>query len=351
MFPTLYKRDKDGTIRRWKVLAVMDRVIVEHGVDGGAMQSKVTFASPKNVGKANETSAETQALLEAKSKWNEQVNRNGYRVKEDLDKPALFLEPMLALDATKVGHRINWDDTVMAQRKLDGVRCIWRPDVEKLQSRKGTFYEAPQHIIEALRGINRPLDGELYLHGTPLNEILGASRKYKPLTDKLEFHVFDLAFDGLHFHERVNLAASIVEQLEHPFVHMVYCDYITKDNLLPMHNQYVQEGYEGLMIRHASGFYGFGERSPDLFKYKVFKEAEFLINEVKEDNDGGAVLGLLTDEGYQFFSRPRGTLEYRSSLLDRKCLGQMATVRYFTMTSTSKPVPQFPVVVAIGDLK
>ena len=33
--------------------------------------------------------------------------------------------------------------------------------------------------------------------------------------------------------------------------------------------------------------------------------------------------------------------------MDGDCIGRQATVRYFAMTQTAKPVPQFPVAVAI----
>lgn len=350
---TLFKKDeKTGQIRQWSVRAEGNRVIMTHGLKGGAMQEKVIEAKPKNVGRANATTAEEQAAAEAQSRWTKQVEREGYRVWDELDSAPKYLYPMLALDATKVMHRVNFNRAV-AQPKLDGVRCIWRPDLQKLQSRKGTFYEAPEHIVEKLRGIDYPLDGELYLHGTPLNLILGASRKYNPLTERLNFHVFDIAGEGTFQDRYKDLCAldGLFLAPETPVKLVRYYEGLTKNNLNSFHNNWVQEGYEGLMIRHIDGLYDFGGRSADLFKYKVFKEAEFKITGFVEDNDGGAVVNLITDEGNPFSARPRGTLEYRRSLLDGAHVGDMATVRYFAMTATASPVPQFPVVVAIGDEK
>lgn len=352
---TLYKKDRNtGTIREWSVYVEGNKISVVHGIKDGKMQVKEIFAKGKNAGKANATTDEQQALNEAKSKWTEQVERECYTVWDDIDKPSLYLQPMLALDATKVGHRVDFSRAV-GQRKLDGVRVIWRPDLKKLQSRKGTFYDAPMHIIDQLMDVEENLDGELYCHGLPLNEILSASRKYNSNTERLNFHAFDIAdwhtsfgerhsdltdeFEEKGLHARGNLVLEVFEELPH------------KEALIPMHNRFVQEGYEGLMIRHIDGLYDFGGRSEDLFKYKVFKEGEFLITRVREDNDGGAVLELVTKDGHPFASRPRGTLEYRMGLLEGLCVGKRATVRYFTMTSTETPVPQFPVVVAIEDQK
>lgn len=349
-FPTLFKKDKSGTIREWNVSVSGNKITVAHGVMGGEIQTKETFAKGKNKGRANETSDEQQAQLEAESKWNEQVQRNGYREWDNLDAPSLYLEPMLALDATKVMHRVDFSKAV-AQPKLDGVRCIWRPDLQKLQSRKGTFYDAPEHIVEQLQGTEVPVDGELYLHGVPLNLILGASRKANDLTEKLQFHIFDIADTTKTYLERHRDLERLFTQKYVGTTHLDFVSWVTvkQDTLLQQHNEWVQQGFEGLMIRHLDGLYAAG-RSADLFKYKAFKETEYKITAVREDRDGGAVLTMVTEEGTPFSSRPRGTLEYRASLLDGKCIGQWATVRYFAITEAER-VPQFPVVVAIGDLK
>lgn len=349
-FPTLFKKDKNGTIREWNVSVSDNQITVAHGVMGGEIQTKTTSAKGKNKGRANETTDQQQALLEAESKWNEQVQRNGYREWDNIDAPSLYLEPMLALDATKVMHRVDFSKAV-AQPKLDGVRCIWRPDLQKLQSRKGTFYDAPAHIVEQLKGTEIPVDGELYLHGTPLNLILGASRKENELTQHLQFHIFDVADANKPYIERHRLLEKLFTQQLVGTTHLDFLSWVTvkQDSLISQHNEWVQQGYEGLMIRHLDGLYAAG-RSADLFKYKVFKESEYKIVSIREDKDGGAVLTMETAEGTQFSSRPRGSLEYRASLLDGKSIGQWATVRYFAITEAER-VPQFPVVVAIGDLK
>ncbi len=348
---TLYKKDSKGVVREWSIYVEGDKYTVVHGVKGGQMQTKSTLAKPKNAGRANATTAERQAELEAQAKWTEQLQRNGYKEWDRLGDVPAYLEPMLALDATKVGHRVDWARAV-AQPKLNGVRCLWRPDLKKLQSRKGTFYEAPEHVIEQLQHVEVPFDGELYIHGVPLNEILGASRKWNPLTDQLEFHVFDLAAEGAGFLTReCTLRSEFINKDLERAAHLRLVGHrsLTKDSLDAVHNEWVQDGYEGLMIRHADGLYVAG-RSPDLFKYKKFLEEDFMIVAVHEDKDGGAVLEMVTYEGKPFRSRPRGSLQYRQSLLDGACIGKLAAVRFFEMT-TAERVPQFPVVVAIGDEK
>ena len=125
--PTLYQRDSKGKERQWSVHTEGAEVVVQYGLVGGKIAEKRTTSKAKNVGKANETTPEQQALLEAKSKWTKQIEREDYH--EDIDKAGLQLRPMSARDYTKVGHQVDWDKgRWLLQPKLDGLRLVygWR---------------------------------------------------------------------------------------------------------------------------------------------------------------------------------------------------------------------------------
>ena len=70
---------------------------------------------------------------------------------------------------------------ITLQPKLNGIRAVF--DGKELYSRTGKTLPGKAHIISALmelkkRCANMPsLDGELYLHGEPLNYISGQARK------------------------------------------------------------------------------------------------------------------------------------------------------------------------------
>ena len=78
MLPTLYSIDSKQNIRQWRVWTEGADIIVEHGLMGGKLQQKRTTAKAKNTGRANATTAEEQAKLEAQSKWNAQVKLEDY---------------------------------------------------------------------------------------------------------------------------------------------------------------------------------------------------------------------------------------------------------------------------------
>ena len=130
MLEKLFKKTSGGKLRTWAVTTHEDTFTVTYGEEGGKSTSKTTKVTGKNVGKANETNAQEQAVAEANARWVKQVERELYTLREDLDKPPLYLQPELALDATKVGHRIPWGQ-VVGETKLDGLRCLYRPELQQ----------------------------------------------------------------------------------------------------------------------------------------------------------------------------------------------------------------------------
>lgn len=351
MLPTLYKKDSTGSIRVWEVCAEDDEVVVSHGLLGGAIVENRTRCVAKNVGRANATTPREQALAEAQAKWKKQIERERYTEDRSGEDNNAFLAPMLARDYTKVGHQFDWSQQAYAQPKLDGNRQIWDVCRETLWSRKGTQTLAPIHIIEQLKslGYEHSLDGELYIPGVPLNQIMSATKKRNALTDQLEFHIFDVAIDK-PFHEREAMLRDLKGAVRNLHgVKIVDTVPIEKDEVLTFHNELVEAGYEGLILREGASTYASGQRAKGLMKYKAFKEDEFLIIDVKPDVHGKqGILECVTPEGKTFGCRSRGKDEYREWLLENKTqvIGKFATVRYFALTEYG--APQFPVCVAIG---
>ena len=126
----------------------------------------------------------------------------------------------------------------------------------------------------------------------------------------------------------------------------------TKEDLKGLHDLYVAEGYEGLILRNKTGLYAINHRSKDLQKYKEFLDAEFDVTgfTVGVGSDEGCVIWTCrTDEGKEFSCRPKGTHESRQEALKtaRGQLGKKLTVRFQEWTAEKKP--RFPVGVAFRD--
>ena len=359
----LYKLDSKDKVRVWYVEVDGDTYTAYSGIDGGTLTSKATKVKGKNIGRSNETTAEEQAVAEAHSKWRKKLERELYKL--DLNDKALYQQCMLALDATKVGHRIKWDENdYVAQPKLNGVRCttVYVDDKVKLFSRKGKEYKVP-HIQNQLLSlyrsmpkdkVNRELisfDGELYIHGVELGDITSAVSGNEN-TLKLKMNLFDLAIPKYNFSQRYKLLKYFLSQYkEKKDIELVKIFPVKDmDELKILHDNYVDDGYEGAILRDINSEYLFGKRGTGLFKYKEFQDAEFKIVAVVPDKDEkGAILVYQTETGELFNSRSTGTDEYREHQLNNpdEYIGKMGTVRFSNYLKSG--VPEFGRGIAIRD--
>lgn len=182
---TLYALNKNGSYQEWKVFVEGKVVTVEFGQVGGKKQYKETTCEATNVGRANERSPEDQALFEANAKWEKQY-RLGYREDiEDLSNEQNF-SPMLAHDASKKPHLVQYPCDVI--RKLDGLRCLITFDeagVPVFNTRGNKTYPLTNiNLVSQLEFLYGEfgygmLDGEIYIHGLPLQKIVSLAKKYR----------------------------------------------------------------------------------------------------------------------------------------------------------------------------
>lgn len=317
--PKLFGYASNGSIKEWSIRVEKEEFIVSHGKMGGKLQEKRTTAKAKNVGRANETSPAKQAIKEAKAKWQKQVDKGYAAVLEDAGK---LLNPMLAHDYRKQGHRIEFP--AYAQPKLDGVRCLVYKDKTEgvvFMSRGGKKYPPIKRIVDVVTPLfeENPeliLDGELYIHGESLQNIVSAVKKHKELTSKVEFWCFDVAIEGKPYKER-RLIKKVLSSLKHRdgcLVFLIDVRAKDEDHLKELHDLWVNVGYEGIMVRNVDGDYKFNHRSPDLQKYKVFMDKEFPIIGHKVDKDGCVVWKVQVGEGIECDVTPTGTKESKQAL-------------------------------------
>ena len=361
----LYGLDKSGKYKVWsiQVRTYIDPVtdqpqsVIEifHGQEGGKIQKKVEFVNEgKNIGRANETTPAQQAKFEAESRYKKQLDK-GYRpTKEELTE--LPLLPMLAADYLKQGHRIEYP--CFGSPKMDGVRClaIRHEDRVELKSRGGKQYIVP-HIQQQLLPIMKEgdvWDGELYIHGKYLEEIVSAVKKYNELTPEIEFIIFDMVKDEAYEHRLISMQALrryTLSCVEAPSIDVLeFCELQDEVHMKQMHKHYVDRGYEGCMLRNFEGKYESGKRSADLQKYKEFFDEEFEIVAVGEDKNDNAVLCVFDTTAGETFTVCYGDFEQRKHQLEnwKDYIGKWLTVKYQTRYKDSK-LPQFPTGVCIRE--
>jgi len=360
---TLYSTDSKGKIRQWSITTNGDTYTVEHGVKDGKLQTKDTKCKAKNIGKANATTPESQAILEAQAKWTFQVNRDDYHW--DVKLANRQIRPMLAMDYLKVPHRVNWEQA-LAQPKLDGVRLTYGrryrdESGHEAMTRKGENYVLPhltEPTTELLALVNSlcgnqclALDGEAYIHGMSLQRIMRLVKKVRPgESEHLKYYLFDLVIPGMEFHNRHELlrrALKLYDQKTNVFSLVAITKISNESTMKQVHGLYTTAGYEGLMIRHRDSEYGIAKRSPDLFKYKHFMDDEAQIIAVYPDDNGNAMFRVKQKNGQICKVTPKRTHEERKEILVNGAdyLYKWITCKFQTYTDDG--VMQFPVGLAL----
>lgn len=354
--------DSKGKTKTWYVTVGENSTgyVVHHGKLGGKIQSKFRQCKPKNVGRSNATTAHEQAIKEARAKYQKQLDK-GYAA--TLEGCAVVMNPMLAMDYRKAGHRIDYTHElgVYVQPKLDGVRCEAYWDMKeseiKFKSRGGKFYPVPRHIGKAMIKVfmkypKIKLDGELYIHGEYLQDIVSAVKKPNELTPKLTFMCFDIASmgEGSGWYQRRGHIELLKQRFTCTALEFVRDQLVVdEEEMLEYHDGYVAQGYEGVMIRQGHGDYRYNYRSPWLQKFKKFDTTEFLIIEVNEDVDGFGVPKYVLKNGETFEATLKGSHKERKALYENRASakGKQGTVKHQGYSKDGKPL--FPVTLAIRD--
>jgi hypothetical protein len=126
---------------------------VESGqTDGKKVLSEWTVCEPKNIGRANATTADEQAISEAQAKWDKKVKLGYTTDVTKIDSSTSFVEPMLAKDYDDYMNKMDWDEGVFVQNKYNGVRCVATLEGGEvvLKSRKGEKWVSVPHINKDL---------------------------------------------------------------------------------------------------------------------------------------------------------------------------------------------------------
>lgn len=356
----LYTKGKLGELRFWEVAAVGDKVVTVYGVVDGKAVRVERKAKPKNVGRANATTAEQQAVKEAAADHKFMLDRKYSLTPEDARETVPL--PMLAnkfKDAKKITFPVD------VQRKYDGVRAMARWNGEKVEliSRQGKLWERVPHLNEALETIlpkGSEFDGEIYLHGMSLQQIGSVAKDLDhPDNPNLTYQVYDMPTfagdDTMPWSKRrVELESEFgmleLKDLNGP---IKLVETFTAENaaqVQELHDRFVKEGYEGAIVRILTGLYEYGYRSNFLLKLKAFDDTEFEIIGFKEsEGEPGLVKWICRNDinDLTFETRPRGTHKDRRWLFQHgaEFVGKKLTVVHFGRYDSG--LPHFPIGKAI----
>jgi len=252
---------------------------------------------------------------------------------------------------------LKWQPPYIVQPKYDGERCRAVPIGEGkhllLSSQENPFFSVP-HIAKALEhlGTDLELDGELYCHGLPfedIHSIVGRTVNLHPHHQMIKYHIFDYVSDESQSVRIGNLNGMRINGQECLEIAPYYiCQ--TFDEVIKSYEEILSRGYEGIIVRHFLAPY-VRKRSTLMMKFKPKKEDIYEITGVVEETtiEGkpkdslGAFICCGEDRtpfkvGTGFTREQRRDYWERSEVL----IGKRIKVLYQTLT-TGKKVPRFPV--------
>lgn len=358
-YPTLFKRSvSKDKISTWQVVVDGNTFYTISGYKGYKLiTSEPTICTAKNIGKSNETTDHQQARAEAEAMHKKRLELGYFLNEAEIDDPVYF-KPMLAHKYQDYENKLTYP--LYSDEKFDGMRCIimstgmWTRNGKKIESALHIF-ESLKHLFEEDPGLI--LDGELYTDNKDIdfNKIISCVRKTKPtLKDLLEsrnyikYFIYDVPSLNSNFTDRKLFLNTLSLSQYCIIVDTKVCH--NKEELDKYYKQYLEEGFEGQMIRTNSQYEN--KRSKFLLKRKEWLDDEFEIKGVVQGlgklyGKVGKLQFEMTD-GTRFDAPCNGTHEYLAELWEKRdiLIGQIAVVKYFEITTDGSL--RFPKVVDIG---
>lgn len=326
---TLYSKNKSGKILEWKAESDLTlnsdgwiTLNIYYGQQNGKTQHKVRYTkSGKNKGKVNATTIEEQALLDLGYLYRAQLEEKGYFLSlDDYKKPRTA---MLAHKYQDKKHKLSVDEEgnftheYFGQPKLNGIRCtatkVSETEIQFL-SRTNKLFTPFEHLSKLLLpilDIGDMVDGELFNPEMPLEYIasLVNSDTDRFIIDKdlgvtlwkvddLQYHLYDGVakesndnykdrkywlhelFEMFGNEDETTIGNSLVKVLTVPLKSL--------DHMKTRFSEWINLGYEGLMLRDGLAHYEFDDRSIGLLKYKEMFDEEFqIVDIIESDNEPG----------------------------------------------------------------
>ncbi len=384
-FPKLYSKiNKSDNTRFWFIYAILkdgdnkvniyndlidinifksfseqfNKLTIHICTEYGQTDGKITETTPtiliegKNLGKSNETSIITQALINMRSLYLKKI-KTGYSL--NIEELTDNIYPMAVHKYKDFKLKIEYPCYI--QPKLDGHRVI-----AKLVNDEVVFLTRRLHLIYGFENIkqecysilkensNMILDGEFYEHENlnlqQISSIIRDENIENPNKLKIKYYVFDYIneVEKLPFKDRIKKLENIFKDQEFKYLVLTQTLRITNeeegDELFDL---YVKDGYEGIIYKNSKSIYEASNikeiRSYNYLKRKKAYDEEFEIEDFTQCSKGkdkGCIIFIMkTKEGNTFNAVPNDTLENRKRMykealkdFDNQYKGKLATVSF-----------------------
>lgn len=369
-------------------------ILVEYWTEAGIQDMKIsrsaaTYVVAKNVGKKNERNALQQALVDCRGKYLKKIDEGSVTDIKSLNKdkdntigPKTMFYPMLAKKYEDFEKKIKYP--VYIQPKLDGCRCIaflnaidnptYKNVILYSRQQKDWPYNPPNNnvrksLLQLLidnydHELNQSifLDGELYVHDLPLQDINSIVRGKAEDDQIIEYHIYDMfypSYDKESFEHRIELLEVLHAELnnnEKKYIKIVETHHVeSRKEEDKLYLEYLAKRYEGIMIRTGKCPYLKSStkkseqlRSKELLKRKETFDDEFEVVGYKSGDKGkevGAVVWICTVGDKTFNAVPNLPHETRYKIFeecekkfDKKYKDRLMTVEYRGLSNDGVPL-------------
>lgn len=281
------------------------------------------------------------------------------------------IKPQLAKQSEKVTNTKIFNNEWMVSRKLDGVKALFYYKNGEIftASRGGEDYNVATTHIRTYKPLvdffkkhpNVILDGELFVRGKSLQQISGAARMEKNAYDCewLQYWVYDcyhidkpemIAIDrhlflletlktenGIFVYSNTDMDdLTDLVRILHQEVHKTW------DTFMELHDKYVNEGFEGAVIKDPNKPYKPGSRGNQLIKIKKYKSEDFKVIDYELGLRGSEDMTFICEleDGRTFKAMPVGNREVKEEYVenfDSKYRGHKAECTFFNYSDDNIP--------------
>ncbi len=265
----------------------------------------------------------------------------------------------------------------IVQPKYNGNRCRvifdgnGNPHLRSSSDAPITSVDHLKPQLKALSMMNIELDGELYIHGMPHQDINGIVRRTNTVhvdAGRIQYHIYDFPNDNLKQFERIAVLNNIkvrIRQIKTPHLFISPHYYVeTFQDVLEYLSQFIMYGYEGIIIRDLNAYY-IRKKCSSMLKFKLDKSELFDIigvtagitkvckvchqtpskcgciekNIIEEPSGLLGAIECITKEGYKFNigSGPFLTKENRLKFNDNTLIGMTAVAKFHEKSIEGKP--------------
>jgi ATP-dependent DNA ligase len=277
-------------------------------------------------------------------------------------------KPMLAKQADKVNDVKIYDKEWYASTKIDGLRAIiyMGEDGElHTSSRGGKNYDAAMceilshstliQIFKDYPGLM--MDIECFKYGLSLQQINSVARTQVTAVDYevLQAYWYDIVDTTKTFRDRLALINEIASKYNlgyEPEREFKYGELRVQvvphvlvsgwDNIMKLHNDYVEQGWEGVVIRDPDAYYQPNARNNSMIKVKVYQDDTFKVVDIEQglrQYDDMVFILELTD-GRRFKAKPYGDHDQKIEYTENfdKYKNQYADCKFFYYSDDGIPL-------------